>query len=55
MEEEQNSFESFTSRLWLDHVDETMDYLATTYTLDEYRLKYHDWLKKQYVLKHGVV
>ena len=49
------NFKSFTSRMWLDHVDETSDYLATTLTYDEYVEKWYDWLKKQYVLKHGVV
>ena len=51
---EQN-LKSFISRMWLDHCDETMDYLSTTYTLEEYTAKYYDWLKKQYVLKHGIV
>ena len=49
------NFKSFTSRMWLDHVDETNDYLATTLSYEEYVEKWHDWLKKQYVLKHGVV
>ncbi|SVC61712.1 uncharacterized protein METZ01_LOCUS314566 [marine metagenome] len=48
-------FKSFVSRMWLDHCDETMDHLSTTYTKEEYTEKYYDWLKKQYVLRHGVV
>ena len=49
------NLKSFISRMWLDHVDETNDYLATTLSYEEYVEKWHDWLKKQYVLKHGVV
>jgi hypothetical protein len=53
--QEYPTFKSFTSRMWLDHVDETNDHLATTYTFEEYVLQYHDWLKKQYILKNGIV
>jgi hypothetical protein len=51
----ENDFKSFVSRMWLDHCDENKAPLCITYTLEEYVLQYHDWLKKQYVLKNGIV
>jgi len=55
MEDYKPNFESFCNRMWLDHVDETNDHLAISYTLEEYVSRYRDWLKKQYVLKEGIV
>ena len=49
------NFDSFVSRMWLDNCDENKAYLSQPLELEEYKTKYYDWLKKQYVLKHGVV
>ena len=50
-----NSFESFTSRMWLDHCDENNTPHSNPLTYEEYIEKWYDWLKKQYVLKNGIV
>ena len=51
----ENDFKSFVSRMWLDHCDENKAPLCITYTYEEYVEKWYDWLKKQYVLKNGIV
>ena len=50
-----SDLDSFISRMWLDHCDENKDWLSQPLEFNEYKTKYYDWLKKQYVLKHGVV
>ena len=51
----ENVYESFCSRMWLDHCDENKAPLCITYTKEEYIAKYKDWLKKQFILKRGIV
>jgi hypothetical protein len=41
--------------MWLDHCDENKAPLCITYTKEEYIAKYKDWLKKQFILKRGIV
>jgi hypothetical protein len=52
-----NGFNSFCTRMWLDNEDENLNMAASNnrMTRDEYVERWHDWLKKQYVLKNGIV
>ena len=53
----ENDFNSFCTRMWLDNEDENLNMAASgnRMTRDEYVERWHDWLKKQYVLKNGIV
>ncbi|HAW04785.1 MAG TPA: hypothetical protein DCW83_08855 [Saprospirales bacterium] len=42
-------FNSYCSRMWLDYGDEHKDSLSTSYTLTQYKWKYHDWLAKRFI------
>ena len=44
-------FESFVSRMWLDHCDENDDMRAIKYSLEEYKSLYYTWLKEKYALR----
>ena len=39
-----SKFDSFCSRMWLDHCDENNDVLSTRLTLEEYKDLYMWWL-----------
>ena len=51
----QGSFESFCSRMYLDYSDETSDPYAERLEKKDYIAKYKDWLRKQFILKKGIV
>ena len=51
----QGSFKSFCSRMYLDYSDETSDPYAERLEKKDYIAKYKDWLRKQFILKKGIV
>ncbi len=48
-------FESFCSRMYLDYSDETSDPYSKRLEKKDYITKYKDWLRKQFILKKGIV
>ena len=48
-------FESFCSRMYLDYSDETSDPYSERLEKKDYIAKYKDWLRKQFILKKGIV
>ncbi len=49
------AFESFCSRMYLDYSDETSDPYSKRLEKKDYITKYKDWLRKQFILKKGIV
>ena len=49
------AFESFCSRMYLDYSDETSDPYSIRLEKKDYIAKYKDWLRKQFILKKGIV
>ena len=39
-----DSFDSYCSRMWLDHCDENKAPLSIVYTREEYVGRYYEWL-----------
>ena len=42
-------FDQFVSRMWLDNCDENKAHGCITYTLEEYRTTYTDYLWKKFI------
>ena len=42
------SFNQFCSRMWLDHCDENKTPHSTTYTKEEYKKEFNEWLLQKY-------
>jgi len=42
------SFNQFCSRMWLDHCDENKTPHSTTYTEEEYKKEFNEWLLKKH-------
>jgi len=49
------SFESFAQRMWLDNCDENKAFGSKSYTYEEYKNLYEDYLKKRYKETQGKV
>ena len=47
-QEWEKEFQSFCSRMWLDHCDENKTPLSITYTEEEYKKEFNQWLLKKY-------
>lgn len=46
--ESEIEFDQYVTRMWLDNCDENKSVGSTTYTHNEYKTKFHDWLWKNY-------
>ena len=46
-------FSEFCRRMWLDNCDEHKAFGSTTYTHEEYKTKFHDWLWEKYTQKEN--
>jgi hypothetical protein len=45
------TFTQFCRRMWLDHCDENKTPLSITYTEEEYKKKFNQWLLQKYAEK----
>lgn len=46
--ESEIEFDQYVTRMWLDNCDENKSVGSTTYTHNEYKTKFHDWLLEKY-------